>query len=165
MKTRHETRFHASVGIALPEVLITLLVLSIGLLGLAALQTRALRLGDRAEMLNLAVQLTEEIGERMRANPAGVRRGEYRMERDRLPEGSAGMTRTDLLSWRTELAGLPAGTGEIRPCSPAAYTLCAGSSGHIVTVYWNAARDPDASSYHCPPRSAADYSCYRFLVP
>jgi len=56
-------------GFTLLEVLIALLVLSIGLLGLAALQTTGLRSNEMASMRTTATQLAYDISDRMRANP------------------------------------------------------------------------------------------------
>jgi type IV pilus assembly protein PilV len=58
-------------GFTLLEVLIALLVLAIGLLGLAALQTTGLRSNTMATSRTHATQLTYDISDRMRANVAG----------------------------------------------------------------------------------------------
>jgi type IV pilus assembly protein PilV len=55
-------------GFTLLEVLIALLILSIGLLGLAALQTTGLRSNQMASMRTLATQTAYDITDRMRAN-------------------------------------------------------------------------------------------------
>lgn len=152
-------------GMTLLEVLVTLLVLSVGLLSLAALQTRALRLAEMAGMQDRATQLVRDIGERMRGNPAGVARGEYRLARGQSPAGITGRAFADLRAWTGELAGLPAGSGEIIPCTRATHIRCTDMDGHLVTVYWNAMRDPAVHSYRCPPRSSADHRCIRQLIP
>ncbi len=58
-------------GFTLLEVLIALLVLAIGLLGLAALQTTGLRSNTMATTRTHATQLIYDIADRMRANVAG----------------------------------------------------------------------------------------------
>jgi type IV pilus assembly protein PilV len=151
-------------GVTLLEVLIALLVLSIGLLGLAALQTRAVRFSQMADMHNRAVLLVRDISERMRGNPAGVQAGEYTLARGQSPATTAGLALADLQTWRRRVAGLPAGVGEIVPCTLSTPVTCPDMDGHIVTVYWNAARDPATRSFNCPPRSAADFRCYRQLA-
>jgi type IV pilus assembly protein PilV len=152
-------------GLALLEVLVTLLVLSIGLLSLAALQTRALRLAEMAGMQDRALQLVRDIGERMRGNPAGVQRGEYDLARGQSPAGVAGRALTDLRTWTGKVAGLPTGSGEIIPCTRATPIRCPDREGHLVTVYWNATRDPAVHGYRCPPRSSSDHRCIRQLTP
>lgn len=151
-------------GVTLLEVMIALLILSIGLLGLAALQTRALRFSQMADMHQRAVQLVRNIGERMQANPAGVQRGDYALTRGQSPVGSTGLALADLQFWQRQVAALPAGVGEVTSCTPSTRITCPAIDGHIVTVYWNAARDPATRSFNCPPQSPADFRCYRQLV-
>ena len=151
-------------GVTLLEVLIALLVLSIGLLGLAALQTRALRFSQMADMHHRAVQLVRDINERMQGNPASVRRGDYVLTRGQSPAGATGLALADLQSWQGQLAALPAGVGEITPCSRSTRIKCPDIDGQIVTVYWNAARDPATHSYNCPPQFPADFRCYRQIT-
>lgn len=56
-------------GITLIEVLITLLVTTVGLLGLAALQLNALQATADSNQRSQAVWLMQDLIERMRANP------------------------------------------------------------------------------------------------
>ena len=59
-------------GFSLLEVLIALLVLSIGLLGLAALQTTGLKFNQQSYQRSQATLLSYEILDRIRANPIGM---------------------------------------------------------------------------------------------
>jgi type IV pilus assembly protein PilV len=154
----------AQQGVTLLEVLIALLVLSIGLLGLAALQTRAVRFSQVADMQQRAVQLARNISEHMQASPAAVRRGDYVQARGQPVAVASGPAPAALQSWQRQLAALPAGTGEIVPCTASTPVSCTDIDGHIITVYWNAARDPATRSYNCPPKSSADYRCYRQII-
>lgn len=61
-----------NAGFTLVEILITIIVLSIGLLGLAGLQINGLRVNMSSEMRSKATFLANDIAERMRANPLGV---------------------------------------------------------------------------------------------
>lgn len=56
-------------GFTLIEVLIAMVVLSIGMLGLAGLQTSGLRYTHTSYLLSLATQQAEDMVERIRANP------------------------------------------------------------------------------------------------
>ncbi|MCB1742831.1 MAG: type IV pilus modification protein PilV [Gammaproteobacteria bacterium] len=58
---------HGQSGVTLIEVLIALLVMSIGLLGLAALQTQSLRFNTDSMIRTQATSLANEIIEQMRA--------------------------------------------------------------------------------------------------
>lgn len=142
--------------------MIALLVLSFGLLGMAALQTAALRSGQMAGMRTQAVQTAMDMIERMRANPAGVAAGRYDVKRTHLPRPRAAPdpARDDLAAWRAALARLPDGRGEIRRCS----RECPAAATYSVTVWWNAARDPAVRGWRCPPRSAADRRCVRLVL-
>lgn len=66
-----------SRGFSLVEVLVALLVLSIGLLGLAALQTTSLKYNNESYYRTQATYLAYDIIDRMRANTVGVSNGNY----------------------------------------------------------------------------------------
>lgn len=112
-------------GFTLLEVLITLLILSIGLLGLAGLQLTGLKLNDSAEQRSQATILAYDILDRMRANRAVAEGGGYNITTATDPAASscAGAARNctpeamknyDLYEWRQILAErLPGGTGQI----------------------------------------------------
>lgn len=57
-------------GFTLIEVLISVLVLSVGILGIGALQTLGIRYTQNSYMLSIATQQAQDMAERMRANPA-----------------------------------------------------------------------------------------------
>ena len=64
-------------GFSLVEVLVALLVLSIGLLGLAALQTTSLKYNTDSYTRTQATIIAYDILDRMRLNPTGVSAGDY----------------------------------------------------------------------------------------
>lgn len=64
-------------GMTLLEVLITLLVFSIGLMGSASMQVTGLRLNQSAHLRTLAVIQAYDLADRIRANQAGVAAGAY----------------------------------------------------------------------------------------
>lgn len=66
-----------SRGFTLIEVLIAVVILSIGLLGLAGLQTLALRQNNSSQGRSHAVELINDLADRMRANKVGVDAGNY----------------------------------------------------------------------------------------
>lgn len=66
-----------AAGLSLIEVLVALVVLSIGLLGFAALQINGLRNNNTALKRSLATIQAYDLSDRMRANPAGVANGDY----------------------------------------------------------------------------------------
>ena len=56
-------------GFSLIEVLVALVVLSIGMIGIAAMQVEGLRFGQQAVIGTRAVGLAADIADRIRANP------------------------------------------------------------------------------------------------
>ncbi len=64
-------------GFTMIEVLVSLLVLGVGVLGVVSLQAVAARSAYNSQLLTVAVQQAQAMAERMRANPVGVREGGY----------------------------------------------------------------------------------------
>jgi type IV pilus assembly protein PilV len=106
-------------GFTLLEVLVALFVLSIGVLGLATLQTLALRLNTDTYYKSQATVLAYDLGERMRGNRQAALVGLYTPEFDgTLPDCDPGLTggtpAQDLAAWRSAIAcRLPLGEGRV----------------------------------------------------
>lgn len=64
-------------GFAMVETLVALLLLSFGLLAMAALLTQAVQLGKVAGQRGVAMMAATDLIERIRANPAGYTAGNY----------------------------------------------------------------------------------------
>lgn len=73
----HSSPITCERGFSLIEVLVALLVLSIGLLGLAALQTTSLKYNTDSYTRTQATLLAYDIADRMRSNLVGVSAGNY----------------------------------------------------------------------------------------
>lgn len=69
-------------GFTLIEVLVSVVVFSIGLIGLASLQTISLKHNNDSYMRSQAILLAQDIADRMRANSLGVANGDYNMGND-----------------------------------------------------------------------------------
>lgn len=110
-----------AAGFTLVESLVALLVVSIGLLGIAALYVETLRFGRSALYQTEAVYMAADLADRIRTNrvPSGGYAG----------TGVGARAIADLAAWRALVAArLPRGTGEVRFVSgtavvPAAYTI------------------------------------------
>ena len=107
-------------GMTLIEVLIALVVFSIGLLGLAGLQTLSLRFNTSAYYRTQATALANGLADRMRANREGALNGSYTADFDDPPPDcdpaadDGGTPADDLAAWRNALAcQLPLGTGAV----------------------------------------------------
>lgn len=125
---------HRQGGMTLVEVLVALVVLSIGLLGIAALQTTGLRATQTAGARTHATMLAYDIIDRMRANRSEALLGVYLtttaddyIDTATIPAGTAGV---DLAAWKARLR-------EILPEGRGAITVDAGDPSIVtVTVEW-----------------------------
>lgn len=102
-------------GTSLVEVLVALLVLSIGLLGVAGLQMTSLRNNRSAHLRSQAQVMAYDITDRMRANrDIAIDDGAYNIAIG--ATGTAGtLAGDDLVRWKEALASsLPAGDGSVQ---------------------------------------------------
>jgi type IV pilus assembly protein PilV len=115
-------------GFGLIEVLVSMLVLGVGILGMVGLQLNAMKYNQTAAFRSQATFLAYDIADRMRANAPAALSGAYSINlSDSAPAGSS-IADTDLKEWKSALAGqLPAGNGSI------------SQNGNIysVTVQWD----------------------------
>ena len=108
-------------GFTLVEVLIALVVLSVGMLGIAVLYVETLRAGRTAQLHTQAVSLAADLADRIRVNrvPADVYTG----------AGLNALAIADLGTWHALVAKqLPGGAGEVRfvagnTSTPGSYTI------------------------------------------
>lgn len=100
-------------GTTMIEVLIALLILSIGLLGLAGLQAASLKFNHSSYMRTHADNMANDIVDRMRANRKAARNGDYDIEFGADPAGDS-IAAADLGGWLTALERtLPGAEGRI----------------------------------------------------
>lgn len=128
---------HTQRGFTLLEVMVAVVVLAIGLLGLAGLQATATRFNDSAYQRSQATALAYDIADRMRANrEVALTEGGYLGDVQNpapacailgAPAGTLGVQ--DIAAWRNALAcTLPSGTGRIARNANNIYTI---------TVQWS----------------------------
>lgn len=130
----HRTR---QCGFTLLETMVALVVLSIGLLGVAKLVTGAVHANDSGYMRGQATQLAYEILDQMRANRPGAIANDYTGAGALANCSTAACTPAqlaglDMYNWKQRLAQtLPGGTGNI--------VAAAGVGGTIatITVSWD----------------------------
>ena len=85
-------------GVALLEVLVTMVVMAVGLLSLLLLQMNSLNFAREAEQNFVAAALAQSMGERMRANAENA--GTYATGNwDQLGGGCAGVCALDVNTW------------------------------------------------------------------
>ncbi len=116
-------------GMTLVEALVALVVLSVGLLGVAGLQLSSLRNNHNAHLRSQATALTYDIMDRMRANRVAARAGEYNVALTGTISGAT-VAATDVNAWRAALAAtLPGGNGAV--------DLVAGTNQVTITIEWS----------------------------
>ncbi len=142
-----------------------LVIFSISLLGLAALQAAALRDNHVADQNTLATQLARDMAERLLANPAGVADGLY----DGM-SGTAGsapacyssssyctpaqIARLDSSEWLAAVSSaLPSGAG----------TVHYNGAGFTITVMWDQERS-GATGTSCSGDLSVDLKCLSYTV-
>lgn len=119
-------------GFTLIEMLVTVVVLSIGLLGLAGLQASGLRSNHSAYLRTQATFLAADIADRMRANRTSALNGAYNIAVSAAPPSGSSIVANDLNQWLNTLANrLPAGDGGIAQ----------NGTLFTITVQWDDNRD------------------------
>ncbi|OOZ41369.1 type IV pilus modification protein PilV [Solemya pervernicosa gill symbiont] len=133
-------------GFAMMEVLVTVLVLSVGLLGIAAMQTTGLKYNHSAYLRTQATLLAYDISDRMRSNMSAVTANSYVTAYNdsgtaisNCSSASSGcssvqMAQNDLFEWKGTLSSeLPFGQGQI--------TRVSGSNQWTISVMWDDERN------------------------
>lgn len=126
-------------GVALLEVLIAFFVLSIGLLGLAGLQMKALQFNQSAFQQSQATIAVYDMLDRMRLNRDAVVSGGYDTGGFVNSHSAGTLADSDLNAWLTSInGGLPDGEGSIE---------CDNNLVCVVSVRWtnrfNVTNDPN----------------------
>lgn len=150
------SKYHSGAkGFTLLEILVTVIILAIGLLGMAGLQLTGMRNNQSAYLRTQAALLAYDMGERMRANSLGFNNNAYdQPQAVEYPgcftaEGCtvAEMAQNDAFEWSNTLATqLPMGNGVVCldgtpddgiPESPD----CDGAGGvYVIKIWWDDSR-------------------------
>jgi type IV pilus assembly protein PilV len=137
MTDAHSRSPRRAAGMTLIEVLVAVLVLSIGLLGLAGLQTLSLRSNHSAYLRSQATVLAYDIVDRMRANRSNALDGAYNIGFTDPAPGNTDIPDRDLTTWKTAVAAvLPGGQGSV--------AIDAANATVTVIVRWRDSRDENA---------------------
>lgn len=121
-------------GTSLVEVLIAMLLLSVGMLGMVALKTASLKYTGQSNARAAASIYATDILDRMRANPVRAVAGQYNLAIGvAAPATPTTVAQVDLVQWRQRIAdGLPSGTGSV---------TVAANSNVTVVVQWSERTD------------------------
>jgi type IV pilus assembly protein PilV len=163
-------------GFSLLELLVTLVVLSIGLLGLGLMQTTGLGLTKTAYARTQAMMLASDIADRIRANEAAA--ANYVGPSATTPSAAApactagatclgpALAASDISDWSNRLLiELPGGTGQILDAAavPAACTgtpTAVGVGFMRVLIHWNEANSGTITQNRTGGELGGD--CYQF---
>lgn len=127
-------------GATLIEVLITVVVLSVGLVAMATLQLDAIKLNNDALLRSKAVNLANSLIDRARSNPVAARAGGYNIALTASAPTGTGQPDTDLREWLTQVANeLPAGDGS------AGVSTAGNLAELMVQVCWDEDRSGNAA--------------------
>jgi type IV pilus assembly protein PilV len=126
-------------GFTLVEVLVALVVLSVGMLGIAGLYVMTLQSGGTAIYRTQAVNLASDMADRIRANrnagaayAAGASGSLTCVGAGAVDCSPADLAADDVLQWQTELAAtLPNGNGDVAVAGAAAPLT------YTITVSWS----------------------------
>lgn len=117
-------RMQAVRGATLLEMMVSLFVMGVGMLGVLGLQTQAMRFNHQAYSYSQAVFLAQEILERMRANPIDANNYTFNFDESVSASKNCGspnasctpaqLREWDIANWQESIANrLPAGKGQI----------------------------------------------------
>ena len=151
-------------GFTLLEAMVAMVVFSVGLLGLGALQMAGMNNTQSALYQSIATHLAYDMADRIRSNPGGVQASQY----DDLPIGIPGtnpscdssmcsvtqIAQRDHFQWATNLRDmLPGGVGSV---------LGDGTT-FTITVMWDNAKN-GATGTNCDPTDPNDLKCSRLTI-
>jgi type IV pilus assembly protein PilV len=144
-------------GVTMIESLISIVVISIGLLGLAALQINSLKNNSSAYFHTQAIMMAHNMADRIRANQVQILNyvgidTESAYDQDCMANtcDAAAMREADATEWKALVATIPSGRGIIR--APVANQL-------DIVVMWDD-EGSGASGTACSGNTQVDLSCY-----
>jgi type IV pilus assembly protein PilV len=139
----------AQTGMTLVEVLVTLVLISVGLLGVAALQLTTLKNTQESYVRSQAALLAADMLDRMRSNQTGFNAGNYDMPNDATGFDQAGATGTvaaaDVAAWQASINRLLPGSD-----SDAAGRIVRNGRVVTITIRWREREEQAAARTYDP---------------
>lgn len=156
--------FNSQSGFTLLEVMIAMVIFSIGLLGLAGLQARGIQSTSMSQGRSIAIIQAYDMADRIRANATGRINGNY----DAIALGIPGPTDCvnvvctpaqlaafDAFEWASNnRAVLPSGNGAVIANAPGQFTI---------TLMWDEDRTGVLGT-NCSGDPTADLKCYTMVI-
>jgi type IV pilus assembly protein PilV len=137
------------LGMTLVEVLVTLVLISIGLLGVAALQLTTLKNNQESYVRSQATMLAAGMLDRMRSNQVGFIAGNYDMANDASGFDQAGAAGTlaadDIAAWQAAINRLLPGAD-----TDAAGRIVRNDRIVTITIRWREREEQGTASTYDP---------------
>ncbi len=154
---RHERmRFARSAGFSIVEALVALVVLSVGMLGIAALYVESLRAGRSAVYHTQAVNLAADMADRIRANRAAGAAWTLTATASPTVQGCVDggvncnpgqLAQDDQARWRDSISAQLPGDGAGTPNGTIAVNTGLVPNQYTITVTWSEPGSPQPLSY------------------
>jgi len=119
-------------GMTLIEILVAIVVLSIGLLGMAGLQLKGMQVNQGSVYRWQAAMLAEDIADRMRADRSNAVNSAYTLAPGTPAAGGSAGTAAAIGDWQARVATLPSGSATIL----APVVGATGSVQIAITINW-----------------------------
>ncbi len=152
-------------GDTMIEVLVTVLILAVGVLGVAAMQVTTYQNLSVSHSASIAAIVANDFSERLRANGVEALDDTYNHSADpgtAYTDCTVNECTTSQLAgydigiwWETLGATLPLGRGQV--------ARNGGTNTFTLTVRWDEDRS-GSTGVNCPKQSAADLECYQLQV-
>jgi len=152
-------------GDTMIEVLVTVLILAVGVLGVAAMQVTTYQNLSISHSASVAALVADDFAERMRANGIEALADTYNHSAD---PGTAYTDCTANVCTTSQLAGYDMGIwweelGATLPLGRGQVARNGGTNTFTLTVRWDEDRSGSTGT-NCPKQSAADLECYQLQV-
>ena len=147
-------------GVTLVEAMIALLVISVGLLGIASLQLTAMNQNASSLHNSQAVWYAYNMSDRIRANISAFNTYDLAdtsastaQDCENSSCNPAQMVQSDIADWATMVGNLPGGRG----------IISSNADGLLVSVMWDD-NGTGATQTGCDPDDADDLTCYTLVL-
>lgn len=126
-------------GISLIELMLAMLVLSIGLLGVAGLQSTTIRNSYSSQQRSVAITLATSMGERILASASSVGNGAFVLSKScAVPALGGGIVSAEVHAWLTEIKSSLGHVADSSTCGQITYD--APSRSYTISVFWDDSR-------------------------